>query len=76
MEIKIITKDGIFIDAISSDTNLLEWGSKWIKDKDDFFDIEFWNDGSIHIVDEEWGTFLIFKGDNGRIELDITTKII
>ena len=76
MEIKIITKDEIFIDAISSDTNLLEWANEWIKDKDAFFDIEFWNDGSIHIVDEEWGTFLIFKGDNGIIELNIITKII
>ena len=81
MEITIITKsltykDEIFIDAIPIDTDLLEWGNKWIESNDEFYDIEFWNNGSIHIHEYEFGKFLIFKGDNGRIELNVITKNI
>jgi hypothetical protein len=77
MEIKIITQtDGQFIDAVSNDCNLVEWAETWIKDKEAYFDIEFYNYGRIHINIEDWGTYIIFNGDNGRLELEVITKII
>jgi hypothetical protein len=76
MEIKIITKNGEFIDAVAGDCNLLEWAENWIKDRQEFLDIEYWNGGDVILNVEEWGTYLIFSADNGMLELEIFTKQI
>jgi len=70
MEIKIITRNDVFIDAVPNDCNLLDWAEKWISDNDS--DIEFFNGGHIDIY-KNWITF---KGNNGMFELEIITKTI
>jgi len=73
MNIKIITLNDKFIDAVANDCNLLDWAEKWIKDSEVNDEIEFWNGGTIDIINGQWITF---RGDNGRLELDVTTKTI
>jgi hypothetical protein len=70
MDIKIITLDDKFIDAISSDCDLIDWAQDFVFEHD--FDIEFYNGGHVTINDES----IIFKADNGILELKIITKTI
>ena len=72
MEIKIITKNEKFIDLISNDCNLIEWAENWIKDQDEYWDIEMYNGGNIYVDDNS----ICFYGDNGMLQLEIITKII
>lgn len=71
MEIKIITHNGQFIDAVANDCDLIGWGDKWIINSEEYFNIEFWNGGFIHVDEFDWGASLLFKGDNGIIILEV-----
>lgn len=67
-QIIVLTHNGLFIDALSKETDLLEWATEWITSDDR--DICFWEGGHIDIKEnciEIWG-------DNGFIELDLLEK--
>jgi len=70
MDIKIITRHDVFVDAVANDCDLMEWALNWIFENDS--NIEFYNGGHIDISDN----WISFSGDNGMFELEIITKTI
>jgi len=72
MDIKIITRHDVFVDAVANDCDLLKWAENWILENESDIDIEFYNNGHISIINN----YITFSGDNGIFELEIITKTI
>ena len=70
MEIKIITRYDVYVDAVANDCDLMKWAENWILENES--NIEFYNDGHISISNN----YITFSGDNGIFELEIITKTI
>lgn len=70
MDIKVIVLNGEFVDVIGDDVDLALWAEGWIKERDEYWDIEMYNGGKIYVDDYS----ICFSGDNGRLELSVVNK--
>lgn len=70
MNIKVITLDGEFIDVLADYIDVNAWAINWIRERDEYLDIEMYNNGKIYIDDYS----ICFSGDNGRLELTVINK--
>jgi hypothetical protein len=70
MDIKVITLNGEFVDVLGHEVDLALWAEDWIKERDEYWDIEMYNGGKIYVNDDS----ICFSGDNGRLELTVINK--
>lgn len=70
IDIKVITLNGEFVDVLGDYIDLNAWAINWIRERDEYYDIEMYNDGKIYVNDDS----ICFFGDNGRLELTVINK--
>jgi hypothetical protein len=71
MDIKVITTCyGKFVDVLGHDVDVQLWAEDWIKERDEYWDIEMYNNGNVQVD----GDSICFSGDNGKLYLTVINK--